>query len=68
MANTNCLEGFKCPKCGSDKEFFIECSQVMRVDDNGTYGEGDVEWYADSRCSCANDACEYTATVKEFRP
>jgi hypothetical protein len=67
MANTNCLEGIRCPKCGQEEEFFIEGTQLFRVNDDGAYGDGDIEWDDESRCSCSNDACEFTGDLGAFR-
>ena len=66
MPNTNCLEGFKCPKCNSEGPFRIEVSTVMTVTDNGTEGDGaDHEWDENSYCECPK--CDYANIVKTFR-
>jgi hypothetical protein len=68
MPNTNCLEGIRCPRCGYDNDFYIECRVVMHVTDEGTdSGNGDCEWDDESRCSCPNETCEYTGTLAHFR-
>lgn len=65
MANSNCLDGFQCPKCGSLEPFTI-CAQVMcTVYDEGTDEYGDVEWEDDSYCRCHK--CDHTGVVKDFQ-
>lgn len=67
--NTNCLEGYKCPKCAYDKQFLISPALIhteVIVTDDGTE-EGDrqnTDWEMDAGCQCAN--CEYTGPVWEF--
>lgn len=66
MPNTNCLEGFKCPKCGYDKEFRIEVSTVLTFTDAGSNDEGaDNEWQDDSYCECT--VCDHAGKVSDFR-
>ena len=66
MSNTNCLEGFRCPRCGSDAEFRIEvCTVVTLTDDGSDYDGADLEWQDDSYCRCT--ACDHPGTVKDFR-
>lgn len=68
MTNINCLEGFKCPKCGADDVFYIEARVVLKLTDEGT-SDADYphEWDNKDRCSCLNDTCEYTGLIGEFR-
>ncbi len=64
--NTNCLEGFRCPKCGSLEPFFIEAKVVVKVYDSGTEEqEGDTEWDNASYCRCGN--CDIIGDVADFR-
>ena len=66
MANTNCLAGIKCPQCGYEDKFRIECHVVMTVTDEGTEDiAGDVEWQDESWCVCAN--CERQGELRSFR-
>jgi hypothetical protein len=66
MSNTNCLEGFRCPRCGSDAEFRIEVCTVVTVTDDGSDYEGTgLDWQDDSYCECT--ACDHAATIKDFR-
>jgi DNA-directed RNA polymerase subunit RPC12/RpoP len=66
MTNTNCLEGFRCPRCGSEAEFRIEvCTVITFTDDGSTDTGADLEWQDDSYCECT--ACDHAATVKDFR-
>ena len=65
MANTNCLFGMRCPKCGSLEPFAIEVTTTMRVFDEGTDDQlGDNHWEDDSYCECC--ACNFAATVAVF--
>lgn len=64
--NENCLEGMKCPKCGSFGPFNILVTQTgwTSVSDDGTdYIDGDTEWDNASPCECG---CGHSATVAEF--
>lgn len=62
--NTNCLEGFQCPECGSFGPFRIDASVTVLVHDDGTEQCGDTEWEDTSRCICHE--CDHVATVGEF--
>jgi len=64
MANTNCLEGFKC-KCGSEGPFDIEITAWARVSDDGTDDYDQVDWSDDSVCVCV--ACKKVGRVKDFK-
>lgn len=67
MANTNCLAGIKCPKCGSDEQFRIEAKAMFNVTDDGTEhaSDGAVEWDDGNYCECY--ACSHYGTVKDFK-
>jgi hypothetical protein len=52
MANTNCLEGMKCPNCGQEDNFRITAEAVFDVTDDGTDLFGSVEWDDDSPVVC----------------
>lgn len=62
--NENCLEGFRCPKCGSYEPFKIAANSWFEVHDSGTDSFADVEWDHDSSCICMS--CNYTGTVADF--
>ena len=64
MANTNTLEGFKCPKCGSLQPFWIDASSVFEVWDDGTAEHQDVQWNDESGCRCWE--CSHAGSVKDF--
>lgn len=68
MANKNCLEGFKCPKCGSEKQFLIEALATFDVTDDGAVhtGEGEIRWDDRNYCECRG--CSFNGTVKDFKP
>lgn len=66
VGNTNVLEDFKCPQCGSYGNFQIEVSTVIEFSDDGAEDDGaDKEWQEDSYCACCE--CHYAAAVKDFR-
>ena len=64
-ANTNCLEGMKCPACGSREPFRIQMTSIFTIYDDGTDEYGDTEWDDESYCDCV--ACEHSGTVRDFR-
>lgn len=65
MANSNCLAGMKCPKCGSEGPFNIVMSSEFMLYDDGTAGYGDTEWGPESRCRCPG--CQFEGTVRDFQ-
>lgn len=65
MPNTNCLEGFKCPKCGFEDSFEIEMKSTFTLTDDGTGDHGDTEWGDEAACQCGD--CGHLGTVKDFR-
>ena len=62
--NTNCLIGFQCPECGSFGPFHIEVTTMMLVHDDGSDFHGDIDYQAESRCTC--DDCGTDGTVNDF--
>ena len=38
MTNENCLAEIKCPRCGNEARFFIECSVLADVTGGGLAG------------------------------
>ena len=68
MPNSNCLEGFCCPKCGSTAPFDIAVTLIKRMFDDGSeaYGNADEEWCDSSYCKCFK--CDLIGTVATFRP
>jgi hypothetical protein len=65
MANTNCLDGMKCPKCGSEGPFKIAGTALFTVSDEGTEEYGDVEWDNNSYCHCPE--CDLDGIVYSFK-
>lgn len=63
--NTNCLEGFKCPKCGHEDRFDIESTSIFTMTDDGEDSHFDVEWEDHSYCKCGS--CDFASTVSHFR-
>lgn len=65
MANTNCLEGVRCPHCGAEDSFLIAASVIVLVTDDGTEDcGGDYEWDQNAYCECT--VCHHSATLKDF--
>jgi hypothetical protein len=54
--NTNCLEGRRCPKCGSYGPFTVLTRQWVSIHDDGTddppKGYGDIEYEEDAAARC----------------
>ena len=66
MANSNCLEGLRCPECGSEEPLKIEVKVMATVYDSGVdETSGDTEWNETSYCECGE--CTYHGIVKNFR-
>jgi ribosomal protein L37E len=65
MPNDNCLEGMKCPRCGSEEPFNISAKACFKVFDDGTDSFGAVDWDDDSVCECVN--CNLRGFVCEFK-
>jgi len=67
--NTNCLDGWKCPACGSYGDFKIDASIDVRVimSDEGTVEEqvSSTVWDGYSWAACCE--CGHEATVKDFQ-
>ena len=63
--NSNCLEGIRCPECGSEEPFNISAQAVFRVCDDGTESYGDVEWDDNSAIMCLE--CWHRGKVKAFK-
>jgi hypothetical protein len=65
MTNTNCLEGMRCPQCGSEGPFRIRCEVLVLFEDDGSIEElSGSEWDDDSLCECAE--CDHSGAVKDF--
>ena len=63
--NTNCLEGMKCPKCGSLGRFHIAGTATFLMSDDGCDETDGIEWEDASSCVCR--ACTHAATVADFK-
>lgn len=69
--NENCLEGWKCPKCGNEDPFWINVTEYKTVlmGDDGTIEEksgAETYWTADSYAKCGE--CGFEASPKVFAP
>jgi len=62
--NENCLEGMKCPNCGSLGPYKIVSSCWAVWTDEGTRDYTEFEFGDEDACICLN--CEYNATVNCF--
>ena len=62
--NRNCLEGMRCPDCGSYGPFEICCECTATVSDDGTDDAHDFGWGDEDYCKCL--ACNSIGTVKNF--
>ena len=63
--NSNCLEGMRCPKCGSEEPFFIEVRTQMLMWDEGSDYHTDLDHDDASFCRCYN--CDREGTVADFK-
>ena len=64
IQNRECLEGFRCPKCGSYEPFEIEVKTTVRVYDHGRGDMESAEWDDDSPCACCE--CGHRGVVGDF--
>lgn len=68
MANSNVLEGWKCPGCGSEGPFFVDATIRARVllYDDGAMEEDPTEttWEPENFASCLE--CGLEAQVRDF--
>lgn len=65
MPNTNCLAGWKCPKCGYEDSFTVAMTCVATLADDGIENEGNFEWEDDAYAAC--DQCSFAATAGDFQ-
>jgi hypothetical protein len=63
--NVNCLEGMRCPECGSYEPFLIGIKTVGKVFDDGVSETFDNEWDDDSYCRCCE--CDHEGAVADFQ-
>lgn len=61
--NNNCLEGKKCPKCGSYGPLCVTAVSVFEMHDDGSEEYSDVEYDENSPASCS---CGFTGTWGDF--
>ena len=64
--NSNCLEGKRCPKCGSHGPFEIVVSLRVLLYDNGTDDaeDGTTEYGDDTPAMCPD--CQHDGTLADF--
>ena len=63
--NTNMIEGWSCPGCGSLGSFLVESKVFVRISDDGIEDYRDVEWDNHNEVHCC--ACGDWGTVREFQ-
>jgi hypothetical protein len=63
--NTNCLDGMRCPECGSYKPFDIVVGCIARTFDSGVEHTWDFDWSFESSCTCV--ICGHHGQVKDFK-
>jgi hypothetical protein len=68
VANVNCLEGKRCPKCGNEDSFMVLCLVWRTVHDDGTDEpdnmHGNTEYDEDSPAICTE--CKFEGNWGEF--
>jgi len=64
--NINCLEGKRCPKCGSYGPFEVVVSMRVLLYDSGTGDaeDGSIDYDDDSPAAC--DLCKYEGRFGDF--
>jgi len=64
--NTNCLDGKRCPKCGSFGPLEILVSMRILLFDSGSDDaeDGSIEYDDDAPAMCC--ACRYEAKMRDF--
>lgn len=62
--NTNCLEGIRCPKCGSYEPFRITVTCTALAYDEGASNPEDIDWDDESDIRCVE--CGHTGVVADF--
>ena len=64
--NVNCLEGKRCPKCGSYGPFEIVVTIRVLLDDNGTDSaeDGSNEYGENARTTC--NSCRHEGQYGDF--
>lgn len=63
--NENCLDGMRCPDCGSLGAFSIAGRAFFEVSDDGTEDYSDVAWDNTSYCECTD--CHFEGVVADFK-
>jgi len=71
MANVNCLEGMRCPKCKHDDEVLVQATIWTSLKDDGTDHYADsirdasVDYDDDSSACCP--MCGYFGKLQDWR-
>jgi hypothetical protein len=64
MANTNWLINMRCPRCGSEGPFWIDCNAVALIGDDGPIKIDAPDWSCNNWTTCK--ACDYSADARAF--
>lgn len=64
--NNNCLEDWKCPRCGSFGPFAVVVEAVCDVSDDGTEDFRNVEWDGNNIAYCSGYGCSFSGEVRHF--
>ena len=71
MANVNCLEGMRCPKCKHADEVLVRVAIWTSLRDDGTdhnadsIGDASVDYDDDSSARCP--MCDYFGKLQDWR-
>lgn len=66
--NTNCLAGWRCPKCGYRHSFDVQVTTWVTVTDDGSdFSKLNGEREYDDRSAATCNACGHEGVVSEFR-
>ena len=66
--NKNCLQGLRCPKCGSCEPLNVTISLTIPIYDDGFEfpRQEDHTIYWDDKNPCRCDECDYDGDVSDF--
>jgi hypothetical protein len=64
--NVNCLEGKRCPECGSYGPFVVLVSMRVLLYDSGTRDAKDGSTWYDDGAPTKCDSCEYEGNFGDF--
>lgn len=65
LVNSNCLDGYACPGCGSLGPFVIAATCIALVNDDGVQESWDYEWGAEATMTCSQ--CSRNGAAETFQ-